>query len=186
MLSIIQTTARPFPNLANAGGGNPAAACPSVQSCNCTTSLCGAGLLDAGAALAATPAPPAAAGRQIDFNADAKDDLVWRNSGSGAAAVWLMNGTGTLGAAIVYPGGTNYAVTNTGDLNGDGKTDLICRNTAVLDGRLAHERHRGDIVGDPVERSDLVGHARCRLQRRRQGRSVVAQHGRRPDRDLDP
>jgi len=130
VLSIIQTTARPFPNLANAGGGNPAAACPSVQSCNCTTSLCGAGLLDAGAALAATPAPPAAAGRQIDFNADAKDDLVWRNSGSGAAAVWLMNGTGTLGAAIVYPGGTNYAVTNTGDLNGDGKTDLIFRNTA--------------------------------------------------------
>jgi subtilisin family serine protease len=50
VLSMMQTTARPFPVV----GG---ATCPSSFSCNCTTSLCGAGLLDAGAAVAmAVPA----------------------------------------------------------------------------------------------------------------------------------
>ncbi|MFO1303290.1 MAG: FG-GAP-like repeat-containing protein [Burkholderiales bacterium] len=68
--------------------------------------------------------PPGGKRRRIDFNNDSKDDLVWRNSGTAAAAVWLMNGMGTLAQAVVYGGGT-YAVTNTGDLNGDSKTDLI-------------------------------------------------------------
>ncbi|MFO1305805.1 MAG: S8 family serine peptidase [Burkholderiales bacterium] len=127
VLSYMQTTARAFPVVAGGNcsttGSNPIVN-NTTTSCNCTTTLCGAGLLDAGAAVAAVPLPPVATGRQIDFNNDAKDDLVWRNSSTGAAAVWLMNGTGTLAQAVVYGGGT-YAVTNTGDLNGDSKTDLI-------------------------------------------------------------
>jgi serine protease len=128
VLSIMQTTARPFPVLANAGGANPPAACPSVQSCNCTTSLCGAGLLDAGAAVAAVPLSPPNAHTSTDFNADLKDDLLWRNPTTGGVAAWLMNGTSILSSAVLY---TNpaYSVTNTGDLNGDGRSDLIWRHT---------------------------------------------------------
>lgn len=121
VLAILQTTARPFPVV-------DGATCPSGSSCTCTTSLCGAGLLDAGAAVAATPLQPKGR-RAIDFNGDSKGDLVWRNASTGAAALWLMNGLATLDAAQ-YLGDPTYSVTNTGDLNGDGKTDLIWRNSA--------------------------------------------------------
>ena len=115
--SILESTARPFPVVAGA-------TCPAATSCNCTTSTCGAGLLDAGAAMSAVPASPP---KGIDFNADGKDDLVWRNSATGAAASWLMNGSSVLSAAIVYAG-PNYAVTHTGDLSGDGRTDFVFRS----------------------------------------------------------
>jgi serine protease len=54
VLSVMQTTARPFPVVAGA-------TCPSASSCNCTTALCGAGLINAGAALA-TVLPPVGSG----------------------------------------------------------------------------------------------------------------------------
>ena len=75
------------------------------------------------------PAPPGNARTSIDFNADLKDDLLWRNTSTGGVAIWLMNGLATLSSAIVYTD-PNYSVTNTGDLNGDGKSDLIWRRTS--------------------------------------------------------
>ena len=120
VLAVLQTTARPFPVVAGA-------ACPSGMSCTCTTSLCGAGLLDAGAAVAAVPLQPKGR-RAIDFNADSKGDLVWRNASSGSVALWLMNGLATLDAAQ-YLGDPTYSVTHTGDLDGGRKTDLIWRNS---------------------------------------------------------
>jgi hypothetical protein len=108
----------------------PAAACPSVQSCNCTTSLCGAGLLDAGAALAAY-AGTAGGSRP-------SDRLQRRRQGRPRVAQQRQRRSRRVvderhryaRSRDRLPGGTNYAVTNTGDLNGDGKTDLIFRNTA--------------------------------------------------------
>ncbi|MFO1305806.1 MAG: S8 family serine peptidase [Burkholderiales bacterium] len=114
----LETTARAFPFVSGA-------ACGGAVSCNCFTSTCGAGLLDAGAAVAAVT-PLTTKGR--DLNADGKDDLVWRSTATGAAAVWLMNGTVASSAAVVYAG-PNYSVTHTGDFNGDGKTDLVFRST---------------------------------------------------------
>jgi len=35
-----------------------------------------------------------------DFNGDRKTDLAWRNTSSGALAIWLMNGTGSTGSAV--------------------------------------------------------------------------------------
>jgi hypothetical protein len=63
-----------------------------------------------------------------DFNADGRADIVWRNTSSGASAVWLMNGVNI--ASTGFPGGVplTWQIAGVGDLNGDGKADLIWRN----------------------------------------------------------
>lgn len=157
VLSIMQSTARPFPVVAGA-------TCPSATSCNCTTSLCGAGLLDAGAAVAAVPVAPTGGRRAIDFNDDGKGDLLWRNTSSGATAMWLMNGTSALSAATIFTNGA-YAAQRTGDLNGDGKTDIIWRNASagtaawIMNGTTATSSTTllGDPAWDVVRVGDLNG-----------------------------
>jgi len=97
-------------------------------------------------------APPVSGKRKIDFNADGKSDLSWKNTSSGASALWLMNGTGTLSTGIVLSD-PNWSVTHTGDFSGDGKTDLVWRSavgsTAVwLQNGLA-TTSAGTILTDP-------------------------------------
>ena len=64
-----------------------------------------------------------------DFNIDGKSDIVWRNTSTGASAVWLMNGVNI--ASTGFPGGASlsWKIAEGGDLNGDGKSDLVWRNT---------------------------------------------------------
>ncbi|MDR4484687.1 MAG: FG-GAP-like repeat-containing protein [Nitrospirales bacterium] len=63
-----------------------------------------------------------------DLNGDGKTDLVWRNSGNGATALWLMNGTGI--GSFGFPGGVPliWQIAGVGDVNGDGKADVIWRH----------------------------------------------------------
>ncbi|WNM58153.1 FG-GAP-like repeat-containing protein [Candidatus Nitrospira allomarina] len=65
-----------------------------------------------------------------DFNIDGKSDIVWRNTSTGASAVWLMNGVNI--ASTGFPGGASlsWQIAGGGDLNGDGKSDLVWRNTS--------------------------------------------------------
>jgi Ca2+-binding RTX toxin-like protein len=65
-----------------------------------------------------------------DLNADGNSDLIWQ-SGGGLVAEFLMNGTPGNGAAGIAsaailgsPGGT-HRVVGTGDLNGDGNSEII-------------------------------------------------------------
>jgi hypothetical protein len=68
-----------------------------------------------------------------DFNADGKTDLLMLNDTTHDVAIWEMNGTtvvanqtiGTINAA----GGWHFA--DTGDFNGDGKTDLLFVNNTT-------------------------------------------------------
>jgi len=92
--------------------------------------------LDAGTLAAATHgrgmfkaslAPTGAVRR--DFNGDMKSDLPWR-SAAGLSALWLMNGTLPLSSAVVY-GDPAWAITHIGDLNGDGKADLLWLNAGA-------------------------------------------------------
>jgi Ca2+-binding RTX toxin-like protein len=68
-----------------------------------------------------------------DFDGDSKSDLLWRTD-SGALAIWEMNGTQIkaadyikMGSANVGAPGSDWHIVDTGDFNGDGKSDLLWR-----------------------------------------------------------
>jgi FG-GAP-like repeat len=67
-----------------------------------------------------------------DFNGDGKSDLIARNYGTGAAwgqtAIWMMDGASIPTATIVYAD-PNWVVTQIGDFNGDGQSDLVWTNS---------------------------------------------------------
>ena len=65
------------------------------------------------------------------FNSDPSPDLLWR-SPSGDLYVTLMSGGAVLQQLAVSPGqplATNWAIQGTGDFDGDGRDDLLWRNT---------------------------------------------------------
>ncbi|HUD87639.1 MAG TPA: FG-GAP-like repeat-containing protein [Xanthobacteraceae bacterium] len=67
-----------------------------------------------------------------DFNGDGYADILWRNTSTGDLSIWEMNGT-----TIINPSSTglgnvplNWTVVGVGDFNGDGKADILWRDTA--------------------------------------------------------
>ena len=145
VLSLMQTNARRFPTGAPAcNTAYPPGPSSTWFTCTCTTALCGAGIVDAAAAVqqAKNRNPPAKAGARRDFNFDADTDITWTNSATGEKLMWLMNG-GTIaggGSLLTDP---NWTITHYGDFNGDAKTDLVWHNFAtgetviwLMDGRM--------------------------------------------------
>ena len=73
-----------------------------------------------------------------DFNGDGYRDLVWQNRVSGDISIWLMEATNVAGMVPVPPGSgpdTNWAIRAVGDVDGDGRPDLIWQHR--LNGGLA-------------------------------------------------
>jgi hypothetical protein len=69
-----------------------------------------------------------------NFNGDASADLLWRDDATGNLKVWFMNGTARQGEAALTPShaaADNWYVRGVGDLDGDGKDDLLWRNPTV-------------------------------------------------------
>ncbi|MCL4504354.1 MAG: PKD domain-containing protein [Deltaproteobacteria bacterium] len=84
---------------------------------------------------ASLPSVDPASGWQIvgvaDFNADGKPDLLWRNGLTGQNALWYMNGVTLTGTAFLpsLPPNSGWQIVGVADFNGDGKPDLLWRNS---------------------------------------------------------
>jgi hypothetical protein len=68
-----------------------------------------------------------------DFDADGMADLLWRNTVTSAAEVWLMHSTTLFlrGPEIPPPPGGGFAPMKTGDFNRDGMADLFWHNATT-------------------------------------------------------
>ena len=67
-----------------------------------------------------------------DLNGDGRSaDLVWQNPTAGLAAHWFMNNATKVGTGAVNVG-VGTVIPAVGDLNGDGRDDLILRNGSAV------------------------------------------------------
>lgn len=68
-----------------------------------------------------------------DFDGDGKAEVLWRNLTTGQNAIWQLNNFAIGNSALIDPVITdaNWKLVTTGDFNGDGKADMLWRNTAT-------------------------------------------------------
>jgi expansin (peptidoglycan-binding protein) len=74
-----------------------------------------------------------------DLDGDKRQDIVWRavsGPAKGALFVWLMDGTQVKGATYLEPISSDWVIQRIGDLDGDGKADILWRNlnASAVDG----------------------------------------------------
>lgn len=67
---------------------------------------------------------------QGDFNGDAQQDVIWRNT-DGKVAVWLMNGSTRVSGGMLSDMTAAWYLEGTRDFDGDGKADLVWRNLST-------------------------------------------------------
>ena len=67
-----------------------------------------------------------------DFNGDGRDDILWRNASTGAVSNWLATLSGSFvvnDSNALHQVSTDWFVAGVGDFNGDGRDDILWRNT---------------------------------------------------------
>jgi hypothetical protein len=77
------------------------------------------------------PPPPSGPTRlKTDFDGDGKSDIFLRNSSTGGNTIWFMNGTAIRSSAVTPTVDSSWTPSAFGDLNGDGRSDIVWRNGA--------------------------------------------------------
>jgi len=68
-----------------------------------------------------------------DINGDGKADILWQHQSTGKLAAWLMNGNQAIGMDYLslYTADLNWKVMGVGDVEGDGRADLLWENMAT-------------------------------------------------------
>jgi hypothetical protein len=67
-----------------------------------------------------------------DFDGDGKTDILWRNTVTGQALLWLSNSVNIVsGAGLPQITDPNWMIAGIGDFDGDGKADILWRNTVT-------------------------------------------------------
>ncbi|UBF25722.1 DUF4347 domain-containing protein [Kovacikia minuta CCNUW1] len=67
-----------------------------------------------------------------DFTGDGKDDLLWRNSTTGANVIWQLNGTSySTSYALPTLKGYQWTIQGVADLDGNGSNDILWRNSST-------------------------------------------------------
>src|SRR5256712_62416 len=91
-----------------------------------------AGLTAATICLGVSSAHALPACAPVDFNADCKSDILWRNAATGENYIFFLNGlTIASEGSLRTVADPNWTVAGTGDFNGDGKADILWRNAAT-------------------------------------------------------
>src|ERR1700722_12393775 len=85
-----------------------------------------------------TPTPTPATGSNLiplsflsssgDFNADGKQDILWRDTQTGEVRFWYMNGSTILSNETVATVDLNWTVVGIGDFDGTGFSDILWKN----------------------------------------------------------
>jgi hypothetical protein len=96
-----------------------------------------------------------------DFNADGYDDLFWRYAPTGEVGMWRGHATGqfeNVSGSLTSQADESWRVVGAADYNGDGRDDLLWRDTSgALTQWLAQEN--GDFIinaGGPANPVDLL------------------------------
>ena len=77
-----------------------------------------------------------------DFNADGKQDVLWRNTQTGEVRLWYMNGSNILANDHVATVGLDWQIAGIADFDGTGFSDILWENQN--DGSFAIWTMRGD------------------------------------------
>lgn len=88
-----------------------------------------------------------------DFNGDGRDDILWRQDGTGANVVWFSaNASTQQGLGTVA---TAWRVANVADYTGDGRSDILWRHSTLGNNEMwpgANSAQR--VVLSPVSNMD--------------------------------
>jgi FG-GAP-like repeat len=122
-----------------------------------------------------------------DFNGDGKADVLWRNA-NGALYDWSMDGSKIeTSQPITYQGASvkldpSWSVAGIGDFNGDGKADVLWRNTNgalydwTMNGSQIETSSPFTYQGAAVNLDFLERRRGRQIQRKRDRRHTLAEH----------